>query len=69
MESNLRLKSWLESVTGKTAASDVIGALQQLDAYAREHGEVIPSDLKHYLERRSYIKALAWLDQNTHPLP
>jgi hypothetical protein len=69
MESNLRLKSWLESVTGKTASGDVIGALQQLDAYAREHGAVIPLDLKHYLERRSYIKALAWLDQNTNPLP
>ena len=34
--------------------------LQQLDAVSKSEG--IPAQMKHYLQQRSYLKALAWLD-------
>jgi len=35
-------------------------ALRQLDAISKEAS--VPGDLAHYLSRRSYVKALEWLD-------
>lgn len=36
-------------------------ALATLDAFLAARRESLPGDLRHYLERRSYQKALAWL--------
>jgi len=40
-------------------------ALTRLDALARENQ--LPRDLAHYLSRRSYVKALDWLDHPDKP--
>lgn len=40
-------------------------ALSQLDAISRE--ETLPRDLAHYLSRRSYMKALEWLENPDMP--
>lgn len=40
-------------------------ALSQLDAIAEK--EKLPRDLAHYLSRRSYMKALEWLDDPDMP--
>lgn len=40
-------------------------ALRRLDASAK--GGSLPAQLQHYLERRSYVKALAWLDNPELP--
>lgn len=39
--------------------------LALLDQFARD--EAMPGDLAHYLSRRSYVKALDWLDQADMP--
>ncbi|MCC5841454.1 MAG: hypothetical protein JJT96_15170 [Opitutales bacterium] len=36
-------------------------AIGYLDNQLRTRGESYPADLRHYLERRSYAKALAWV--------
>ena len=58
----------LQIATGavKPAAGDTMAAaLARLDALAREAD--LPGDLVHYLSRRSYLKALAWLDNPDQP--
>jgi hypothetical protein len=40
-------------------------ALARLDAISRE--KTLPRDLAHYLSRRSYVKALEWLDHPDMP--
>jgi len=40
-------------------------ALRRLDRIASE--ESLPRDLAHYLSRRSYVKALEWLDHPDMP--
>lgn len=48
------------------AAGDTFGlVLQRLDAFAE--GPDIPERFHHYLTRRSYIKALEWLDNPEMP--
>jgi hypothetical protein len=57
------LKSDLERVTGaRVSDSDgsMAEALARLDACAS--AAATPDVLKHYLSRRSYVKALAWLE-------
>ena len=40
-------------------------ALARLDAISKD--EELPGDLAHYLSRRSYMKALEWLDNPNMP--
>ena len=41
------------------------GALSRLDAISAEAS--LPRDLAHYLSRRSYVKALEWLEDPDMP--
>ena len=53
----------LEHVVGQSALPEgktLTDFLQRLDEASKTEG--IPAQMKHYLERRSYLKALAWLD-------
>ncbi len=46
--------------------------LRQLDELGQELGKEVPSKLRHYLEKRSYIKALNFLegrDEDEDPPP
>ncbi len=40
---------------------DIRTALSELDAVDRTD---LPAEFAHFLERRSYVKALAWLSRN-----
>ena len=44
--------------TGK----DIMEQLKQIDALSQELAPTAPKMLLHYLERKSYTKALAWLE-------
>ncbi len=58
----------LERITQKRALSDgesLVNVLQRLDELARTPN--IPDRLEHYLSKRSYEKALAWLDDPEQP--
>ncbi len=46
--------------------SDLATALKALDSFCRENVDMHPR-LRHYLEKRSYTKALAWLDNPDLP--
>lgn len=62
------LKSDLERVTGMRAADpdvSMVETLARLDACASAAST--PEPLKHYLSRRSYVKALAWLEDPSIP--
>lgn len=53
----------LQCVVGQSDLPDgktLPDLLQQLDAVSKSEG--IPAQMKHYLQQRSYLKALAWLD-------
>jgi len=41
--------------------ADRVAALRALDAWLASHGPLLDPHLRHYLERRSYLKAQAWL--------
>jgi len=62
------LRRDLERVTGARALNDgeslaaVLGRLDQ----ASQSTE-LPAKFQHYLSRRSYVKALAWLDDPSTP--
>lgn len=58
----------LEIVTGSEKPESAVRireALAWLDQLARD--ETLPGDLAHYLSRRSYVKALEWLDHPDMP--
>lgn len=62
------LKADLERITGARTVGGgekMSTLLARLDAIARE--EETPERLKHYLSKRSYVKALAWLDDPSTP--
>jgi hypothetical protein len=62
------LKADLERATGVRAPEQgetMAQSLARLDACARP--ETTPEPLKHYLSRRSYVKALAWLEDPSIP--
>ena len=42
------------------APADRLAALRKLDAWLAHHGPLLDPQLRHYLERRSYLKARAW---------
>ncbi len=50
----------LESIVVKRI--DIQTALSSLDAIAKDHAGELPGDLLHYLQRRSYEKAWAWIN-------
>lgn len=57
----------LKAVTGRPQASNGPGlreALDTLDRLLRQEGESMHPQLRHFLERRSYTKALEFLDAN-----
>ena len=63
-----KLKLDLEIVTAQRAAAHgetLLQVMDRLDTIA-ESGQT-PDRLKHYLERRSYIKALEYLDDPSTP--
>ena len=41
---------------------EVAAALDRVEALARELPDNAPAQLRHFLERRSYVKALEWLE-------
>lgn len=62
------LKADLERITGARAIDDgekMSHVLARLDAIAR--GEDIPERLSHYLSKRSYVKAIAWIEDPSTP--
>jgi len=63
-----QLKSDLECITGQRAmdaGETMILVLARLDAAAEAVD--LPIKLKHYLSQRSYMKALAWLEDPSIP--
>jgi hypothetical protein len=54
---NLKVATGAEKPQEGLAIED---ALRRLDTMAKEAN--LPGDLAHYLSRRSYVKALEWLD-------
>jgi len=63
-----QIRTLLKVATGAEPPREELtipGALSQLDAIAREGS--LPRDLAHYLSRRSYVKALEWLENRDMP--
>jgi hypothetical protein len=63
------LTHYLHSIVQPQALSEPVAiatALRALDLFCRENAEIHPR-LRHYLEKRSYAKALAWLDNPDLP--
>ena len=63
-----QLKSDLECITGKRtieATETMAQVLARLDEIAKSIDA--PERLQHYLSRRSYVKALAWIEDPSAP--
>lgn len=60
---NTHLRELLESATGRNPSGGVpaVEALRRLDAMAADRATALDPRLRHFLERRSYVKALDWL--------
>ncbi|RPG84269.1 MAG: hypothetical protein CBC33_006740 [Coraliomargarita sp. TMED73] len=62
------LRQDLEFVLGHRSlpeGTELVDVLKRLDGQAQAGG--LPGDLQHYIERRSYTKALAWVEDPTLP--
>jgi hypothetical protein len=62
------IRTFLQVATGAEPPREgltIQEALSRLDAISRD--ESLPGDLAHYLSRRSYVKALEWLDNPDMP--
>ena len=60
----LALKQALSTMFARIeAGEDITPQLLHIDTLAQEIAPTAPAMLKHYLERRSYTKALAFLEQ------
>lgn len=60
----LALKQALSTMFARIeAGEDITTQLLRIDTLAQEIAPTAPAMLKHYLERRSYTKALAFLEQ------
>jgi hypothetical protein len=58
-----RLKEILDAIVDpKPGKLTVTEATERLDDFVAKHNIEIPSELLHYLENRSYVKALRFLD-------
>ena len=56
------LKMTLESMFAHIAQKEsIIGDLEQIERLQQEIGSTVPAQLRHYLQRRSYTKALDFL--------
>ena len=56
------LKTTLESMFEHIAQKQsIVGDLQQIEHLHQEIGAAVPTQLRHYLQRRSYTKALDFL--------
>ena len=56
------LKMTLESMFAHIAQKEsIIEDLEQIERLQQEIGSTVPSQLRHYLQRRSYTKALDFL--------
>ena len=56
------LKTTLESMFAHIAQKEsIIEDLEQIERLQQEIGSTVPSQLRHYLQRRSYTKALDFL--------
>tara|TARA_B100000497_G_C7464796_1_gene286897 strand:+ start:279 stop:491 length:213 start_codon:yes stop_codon:yes gene_type:complete len=63
-----QLKSDLERITGKRtieSTETMAQVLARLDEIAKSVDA--PERLKHYLSKRSYVKALAWIEDPSTP--
>lgn len=49
------------------AGEDITAQVLRIDKLAQEIAPTAPAMLKHYLERRSYTKALAFLEEEMAP--
>jgi len=47
----------------------MIASMERLDALAAGAGDTLDPRLRHFLERRSYAKALAWISGDTPAAP
>lgn len=58
----LELRAALAALTapGRTG-TEVAAALDRVEAARAALGDGVPAQLRHFLDRRSYAKALAWL--------
>ena len=60
---NIIKKSLLTIVSSeRSGQGDLISALKQLDNILEEHGAELDARLRHFLQNRSYEKALIWLE-------
>ena len=56
------LKATLESMFEHIAQKEsIVDDLQQIESLQQEFASTVPSQLRHYLQRRSYTKALDFL--------
>ena len=46
----------------KQERPDLVGALRKLDEYVQHKGDELNPRLRHFLENRSYEKALLWIE-------
>ena len=63
-----QLKADLECITGKRtieATETMVQVLARLDEVAKSIDA--PERLQHYLSKRSYVKALAWIEDPSSP--
>ena len=61
-EQATNLKTILESMFAHIAQKEsIIEDLEQIERLQEEIGSTVPSQLRHYLQRRSYTKALDFL--------
>lgn len=51
--------------SGKAGQGDLISALKQLDDILEEKGADLDARLRHFLQNRSYKKALLWIEGGT----
>ena len=53
----------LQTITQTSATAETrLACLQRLDTLSQTHQATLPKDLLHYLQRRSYEKALLFID-------
>ncbi|MGJ8650054.1 MAG: hypothetical protein ACSHX4_06830 [Opitutaceae bacterium] len=63
-----QLRNDLECIVQKREVAEgesMVDILKRLDAVAKEPS--LPKKLEHYLSKRSYLKALEWLDHPETP--
>ena len=72
---NLRAKEYadvaryLRVVVDKAASGAAVAeAIRELDAYLERETSALPGDFRHFLARRSYHKALIWIEESG-PIP